>query len=98
MLLAAIRFMCGQHKLGKTGLLPGQDILNYRVGLHIVLISALMIPFVYYTVISTGCLLTPFWNHINTELKSHSSFISNGPSCPRPISDHLLSLSGVSVR
>lgn len=68
MLLAVIWFLYGQHKLGKAGLLPGQDKIDARSWWHIALISALMIPFVY-AVISVGNLLTPLWNSIGTGIK-----------------------------
>ena len=68
MLLAVLLFVRGQHKLGKAGLLPGQDRIGRRDWLHIVLLSALMPPLVY-AVIVTGSALAPLWDHIGIELK-----------------------------
>ena len=68
MLLAVLLFVRGQHKLGKAGLLPGQDRLDRRDWLHIVLVSALMLPLVT-AVIAVGSALAPLWSRIGTELK-----------------------------
>ena len=68
MLLAVLLFLRGQHKLGKAGLPAGQDRLDRRDWLHIVLITALMIPLVT-AVIGMGSVLAPLWSRIDTGIK-----------------------------
>ena len=68
MLFALTWFVRGQHKLGSAGLPPGQDRLDRRDWMHIVLISALVVPLVY-AVIAAGSALTPLWHRLGTEFK-----------------------------
>jgi len=68
MLFAVTWFVRGQHKLGKAGLPAGQDRLERRDWMHIVLISTLTVPLVY-AVIAAASDLTPLWDRISTELK-----------------------------
>ena len=68
MLFAVTQFALGQHKLGGAGLPAGQDRLIARDWLHVLAVSAAMVPLVYAT-LGAWDAIAPVWNNTAGAIK-----------------------------
>jgi POT family proton-dependent oligopeptide transporter len=68
MVIGLVHFSLQQHKLGTAGLPPGKDTLDRRDTLHVLLLSASMVPLVY-AVLGAWSFVGPQWGALGGGIK-----------------------------